>query len=378
MSTSALLSALRVGGRQHVTASILAGRQHITAPTLGERMQATGSHVFRIDRFTRVKDRVANGALVRSGTFGVGGHGWRIHCYPNGNVEQTRGSMSLFLKQASHATTGDATATFKMSILDQSWKPSRALSMDAHRFTGDGWGWDRFIKLEDLEKDQKHLEDGCLSVLCDVTVDIRPSTYYKYIRLQVPAAPAAQELKLAPPPFELHGVGLAEAIWSKQAADVKIKLGDGQTLAAHRWVLEAQSPVFMMDLALASKTGNVTELRVDDMDADVCKALVQFMYTHSPPRELESMAGRLLAAADRYEVEKLKLICEEVLCKSIDTSSLAATLALAERHRCPVLWEACMKFLSSPGNMDVILASSDSLEKLKTGCQSALLELLGR
>ncbi|KAM0827272.1 hypothetical protein ACQ4PT_068307 [Festuca glaucescens] len=142
-------------------------------------MQATGSHVFRIDRFARVKEKVANGALVRSGTFGVGSHGWRIHCYPNGNVEQTKGSMSLFLKQTSHAMAGDATATFKMSILDQSWKPWRTWSMDEHRFTGDGWGWDRFMKLEDLEK-EKHLEDGCLSVLCDVTVDIGPSTddYY--------------------------------------------------------------------------------------------------------------------------------------------------------------------------------------------------------
>lgn len=84
---------------------------------------------------------------------------------------------------------------------------------------------------------------------------------------------AAEQLKSASPPFDLRGFALAEAIWNNQAADVMIHLGDGQTLAAHRWVLVARSPVFKADLALASTTGeNIAELRVDGMDADMCKA----------------------------------------------------------------------------------------------------------
>jgi speckle-type POZ protein len=363
MSTSALLSALRVGGRQHITAS-----------TLGAKAQATGSHVFRIHRYTQVREKVANGESVMSGTFGVGGHDWRIKCYPNGDKEKNQGYISLYLNQASHVKTGDATATYNISILDKSWKPSRTEVGSKNRlFKGDGWGWEDFMKLEDLDK-EKHLEDDCLSVLCDVTVDLgmRVDDYTDEVA-------AAEDLKSAPPPFPLHG--LAEAIWYRQEPDVRIEVGDGQSLAAHRWVLESRSPVFKADLALISSDGPVAQLRVDDMDADVCKALLKFMYTDAPPPDLQeaaTMAERLLVAADRYGLDKLKPVCEEALCKNIDTSSVASTLVLAERHRCPGLREACMRFLSSPDNLDVVLASPDGFEKLKTGCPSALLDLFDK
>jgi speckle-type POZ protein len=359
MSTSALLSALRVGGRQKITAS-----------TFGARTQATGSHDFRVHRFTQVREKVANGTAVQSGTFGIGGHDWRIKCYPNGNNERNQGCISLYLRNASHAKSGDATANYKMSILDKSWKPScTGTSSQGRLFKGSSlsWGWKDFIKIEDLDK-EKHLADDCLTIVCDVTVDtgLRTEDYTDEVA-------AAEELTKAPPPFPVHGI--AEAIWNRQEPDVKIEAGDGQTLAAHRWVLEAGSPVFKADLALASND-TVAELRVGDMDADVCKALLRFMYTNSQPPELEAMAERLLVAADRYELEELKLACEEALCKNIDTSSVTAALALAERHGCTVLRKAGMRFLSSPGNLDVVLASPDGLEKLKTGCPSALLELL--
>jgi speckle-type POZ protein len=115
------------------------------------------------------------------------------------------------------------------------------------------------------------------------------------------------------------------------------------------------------------------------MDAQVFKNLLQFIYTDSPPEksllEAASKAERLLVAADRYELGKLKRICEDALCRHISMDSVASDLALAERHRCPVLWEACMKFLTSPGNFQAFMAT-DGFEHLKTGCPSALLELV--
>jgi hypothetical protein len=65
---------------------------------------------------------------------------------------------------------------------------------------------------------------------------------------------------------------------------VKIKVG-GETFPAHRWVLEARSPVLKADLSLAPMAdGTTAELRVDDMDAEVFKTLLRFMYTESQTR----------------------------------------------------------------------------------------------
>jgi speckle-type POZ protein len=64
------------------------------------------------------------------------------------------------------------------------------------------------------------------------------------------------------------------------------------------------------------------------MEADVFRALLHFVYTdtlrdcHSVKQQKEAaMAQHLLVAADRYNLERLKLICEEKLCKHIDTGS---------------------------------------------------------
>lgn len=44
------------------------------------------------------------------------------------------------------------------------------------------------------------------------------------------------------------------------------------------------------------------------------------------------MAQHLLVAADRHGLERLKLICEDKLCKYIDTRMSTTTLVLAEQH----------------------------------------------
>ncbi|XP_037464062.1 BTB/POZ and MATH domain-containing protein 2-like [Triticum dicoccoides] len=361
MSMGAVLSAVRAAGRQQLSASIVAARQ------------VSASHVLRIDGYSRISKILATGQATRSGTFSVGGHDWHILHYPNGCFEQHKGSLSFFLEHASHAKTGDTTAKVELSILDHASKPSHTQTKADYRFsnaTSLNWGWRDFIKHEDLDV-EKHLKDDCLTILCDVTVTVLDTEDH--------SEAAAPEPTVVEPPFGMRGQ-LAEFIWNKKEVDVHIEVG-GETLPAHRRILEAASPVFKAHLSLASATtgrgggcnSNTALLRVDDMDAEVFKALLQFIYLDSPPRPLEkTMAERLLVAADRYELEKLKLICEAALLQHVDLSSVAAALALAERHHCSVLRTACVQFLSSPGNLEAFMASGD-FAQLKTGCPSALL-----
>jgi speckle-type POZ protein len=82
-------------------------------------------------------------------------------------------------------------------------------------------------------------------------------------------------------------------------------------------------------------------------------------------------------AADRYNVERLKLICEHKLCSHIDANMVATTLALADQHKCIGLKEACLQFISSPSNLEAMMAS-DGYEHLKVSCPSALKEFIAR
>ncbi|TVT98205.1 hypothetical protein EJB05_56524, partial [Eragrostis curvula] len=99
-----------------------------------------------------------------------------------------------------------------------------------------------------------------------------------------------------------------------------------------------------------------------------------------------AMAQHLLVAADCYNVERLracrteralKLICEEKLCRYMDSNIVATSLALAEQHNCNGLKEACFEFLSSPSNLEAMFAS-DSYEHLKNSCASVLKDLIAR
>lgn len=63
------------------------------------------------------------------------------------------------------------------------------------------------------------------------------------------------------------------------------------------------------------------------------------------------MAQHLLAAADRYALERLRLICEVSLCEDVAINTVATTLALAEQHHCFQLKAVCLKFIATSENL---------------------------
>lgn len=93
-----------------------------------------------------------------------------------------------------------------------------------------------------------------------------------------------------------------------------------------------------------------------------CQALLHFIYWDKLP-DLEELTGlntkwvstlmaqHLLAAADRYALERLKLLCEKKLCEEVAINTVATTLALAEQHHCHQLKAICLKFVAMQENL---------------------------
>jgi speckle-type POZ protein len=54
-----------------------------------------------------------------------------------------------------------------------------------------------------------------------------------------------------------------------------------------------------------------------------------------------AMAQHLLAAADMYQLTRLRRICERRLCESVDVETAATTLALAEQNHAEVSHSRC-------------------------------------
>ncbi|KAI8567274.1 hypothetical protein RHMOL_Rhmol02G0108200 [Rhododendron molle] len=87
------------------------------------------------------------------------------------------------------------------------------------------------------------------------------------------------------------------------------------------------------------------------------------------------MSQHQLAAADRYGLERLRLLCEANLCDDVVINTVATTLALAEQHRCSHLKSVCLKLVTMPENLRVVM-QMEGFEFLKESCSSVLTKLL--
>jgi speckle-type POZ protein len=144
-------------------------------------------------------------------------------------------------------------------------------------------------------------------------------------------------------------------------------------------------------------------IEIKDIEAKVFMALLRFIYTDSFPRmdinnniegdkaevvkqveEVESLEyimwmQDLFVAADKYDLQRLKFICERNLCELIGVSSVASTLALAEQHYCHRLKEACFKFIQvqSPEYLDKV-KETDGWKHLTTTYTSIVNEIMAK
>uniref|UniRef100_A0A3B6CBG5 BTB domain-containing protein n=1 Tax=Triticum aestivum TaxID=4565 RepID=A0A3B6CBG5_WHEAT len=142
-----------------------------------------------------------------------------------------------------------------------------------------------------------------------------------------------------------------------------------------------RSPVFKAELYGARREKDTRHITVADMQPAVFEGLLHFIYTDSlddlGQDDYQETIRHLLVAADRYAMERLKIICESILCENIDAKTVVTTFALAYQHRCGRLNDTCIQFIASLSTMETNdLMASQGYVELITKCPLALVELL--
>ena len=216
-----------------------------------------------------------------------------------------------------------------------------------------------------------YLRNDSFTVLCVVTV----------LKEDLPARAATvpgKEVTGSSPSLQHH---LAELLNSGLEADVTF-LVSGKSFAAHKVILAARSPVLMAEFFGHMKETSSQRVEIKDIDAVVFKSLLYFIYTDSvlefdlQHEAVTMLAQHLLAAADKYGLDRLKEICEGKLSDGISIDTAATTLALAEQHNCLQLKVKCVDFIvSTPAILDAVLAT-DGYKHLEASCPMVLPELL--
>ncbi|KAM2888812.1 hypothetical protein FF1_012485 [Malus domestica] len=338
-----------------------------------------GCHEFKISGYSLAKG-MGIGKYVASDSFVVGGYTWAIYFYPDGkSIEDNAGYVSVFIALASEGT--DVRALFELTLLDQSERQRHKVHshflrmLDGGPYTlkyrGSMWGYKRFYKRSLLEGSD-YLKDDCLIIKCRVGV-VKTNTE------------GPKTYNIAEPPSNI-GQHFGKLLESGKLTDVSFKV-DEEVFAAHKVVLAARSPVFKAQLFGPLKDKNTDFIIVEDIEAPAFKVLLHFIYWDSLPdiQELVGllnsswastvMAQHLLAAADCYALERLKLMCEAKLCENVAINNVATTLALAEQHQCEQLRAVCLKFIAVPENLRAVI-ETDGFNYLRESCPSVITELL--
>ncbi|KAF6993770.1 hypothetical protein CFC21_010610 [Triticum aestivum] len=326
-----------------------------------------GTHTFKIAGYSLHKG-LGVGNFIPSATFDIGGYLWRVLYYPDGEMEMENGDhASVFLDLVSEDT--EARAFFEVRLVDKTNKlpPSVVLSQKTpYVFNSNGR---RSSVGDDFLQPSAYLLDDSLVLECDVTV-LRESK----------VTLTATTFDIQVPPSDL-GEHFRELLEKEEEADVVFEV-EGEVFPAHKIVVAGRSPVFKAQLFGPMSDRAKQRITVEDMQPAVFKALLHFIYTDSLPSmekldgdEGKEMVKHLLVAADRYAMERMKVMCESILCKSLDVENVTATLALADQHHCSNLRDACLEFITSTDRMDDVMASQ-GYAHLKRSCPSIVIDVL--
>ncbi|XP_064396844.1 speckle-type POZ protein-like A isoform X2 [Halichondria panicea] len=304
------------------------------------------SYLWTIDNFSFCKEEI--GEVLKSSTFSTGPDDslkWCLRVNPRGLDDESRDYISLYLVLVS-GTKAEVRAKFKFSILNKHKEERKAMeSQRAYRFVqGKDWGFKKFIRRDFLFEDGNGLlPDDRLTIYCEVSVVADALTVTGSIH-DLPIVPECDLSK--------H---LGELMASGSLSDVTLVIGEKE-FKAHKAILAARSPVFGAMFQHSMEESLKNRVEIQDLDPEVLQEILTYIYTGKAPN-LSKTADALLSAADKYNLERLKLMCEECLCNELNAENAADTLILADMHCAERLKEITIEYINRHAS-DVMETSS--------------------
>ncbi|KAG1682116.1 Protein roadkill [Nymphon striatum] len=343
--------------------------------------------MWTINNFSFCREEM--GEVLKSSTFSAGSNDklkWCLRVNPKGLDEESKDYLSLYLLLVS-CNKSEVRAKFKFSILNAKREETKAMGMftflnllfvlfmkesdmkmfnyinckmyfncmslffncdcfqselklaksqRAYRFVqGKDWGFKKFIRRDFLlDEANGLLPDDKLTLFCEVSVvadSVNISGQSNAVQFKVPECKLSDDLGLL---FE-----------SQKFSDVTLCVNERE-FQAHKAILAARSPVYAAMFEHEMEERKQNRVEITDVDHEVMKEMLRFIYTGKAPN-LDKMADDLLAAADKYALDRLKVMCEEALCSNMTIDTAAEVLMLADLHSADQLKAQAIDFINT-------------------------------
>ncbi|XP_065205294.1 protein roadkill-like isoform X5 [Planococcus citri] len=199
--------------------------------------------------------------------------------------------------------------------------------------TNDCWGYANFMK-NDYEF-QSNVTEGKLTIVCDIEFSEmnNVSKSFHQCNPQVSGCNLSEDLE--------------SSMKNPEFADVTLSV-NGKNYPAHKFILAARSPVFAAMFRHEMMESQQSIVTIDDVKEEVMDEILKYIYT-GKCENVDELGNELLEAADKYALDRLKIICGEMLLKTLTIDNASDVLVLADRRgmndlKCEVIKFVVPKF----------------------------------
>ena len=139
-------------------------------------------------------------------------------------------------------------------------------------------------------------------------------------------------------------------------SDVEVKCGE-RIFNCHKLILSARSPVFKAMFQADMKEKETKEVEIEEIKSEAVAELLHFIYAGSlsSSTTMDEIAEDLLGAANQYQLDLLKGICEDKLCSMLNIGNSIRYMVVGDLYQATKLRKIALKLVAK--NMDTIVNS---------------------
>lgn len=333
------------GGR-NFSRNFSSKNQNITSWCVTDTMLKKDSFKWSINNFQFRSE--TRGECIKSSEFisGQGSeheHSWRFDIYPNGFNDSSIDFVGLKINLLNNKDQDKVRVNMNISIVDLFNNPTYTIGEKLMAITIPETGiifcHDFLSKQKLIKNAYSLLPDGSLCIIFDIYTMTGSSTTKSKKIIQSNSTND-----------QIHNE-ISKYLYSEKFSDVIIEVDDSE-LKAHKLILSTKSSVFS---AMFDEENNNNRIKINDMKLDVAKQLLEFIYTNEKPTKINEYTTELMIAAQKYQINGLKIMCEEILFDSISVNNAIKILLIAHQHDMKELKDFVIDFIKSHG---VILKST--------------------
>jgi len=318
-----------------------------------EQYKVKGRHRWTIDNFVRRASCTEVGDSLCSPVFyipilaysgEVQNLAFQLEVFPNGEEgEDNSDYVAVFLTSRRQE---DLDVKYDFSVQKADGTCWGRIGNTFKKFSPDqnSWGYGKaFSKAKLVERQSELLPGNKLTIVCNLEI------YYcdKQTDGKTPSSIDFKEQVDGQTPSLGDDLGAAASFaMGSNFSDVTLVCGS-RTFGCHKVILAARSDVFAAMFSHAdTEESKTNRVEITDVEPDTLEQLLKFIYTDKVEESnLTTLACGLLTAADKYNVPRLKAVCERVICENLDVSNAAQALVLAHLHEAKSLKKVAIEFV---------------------------------